>query len=113
VIGEHRLRRFFRAFADDIVEVNRSVLAGYSPYDFVAAEKHGQLMQVAAARGLHKYPELAFDAADACNNISLDARRALLASKALVIPEVNETDRAFPRVGGSMRADDSVGRFGK
>lgn len=113
MIGESQLRRFFRAYADDILEVNRGVLAGYSPYDLVAAEKHGQLMQVAAARGLHKYPELAFDAADACNHISLDARRALQASKAMVIPGVNDTDRAFQRVGNSVRADDTVSRFGK
>jgi len=109
VIGEHRLRRFFRAYADDIVEVNRGVLEEYSPYDYVAAEKHGQLMQVAAARGLHKYPELAFDAADACCNISLDARRALMASKALVIPDNNFTDRPFAGVGGKVRTADFLG----
>jgi len=109
MVGERRLRRFFRAYADDILEVNRGVLAEYSPYDFVAAEKYGQLMQVAAARGLHKYPELAFDAADACCGISLDARRALLASKALVLPDNNTTDRPFVGVGGAARGAASFG----
>lgn len=109
VIGTHRLRRFFRAYADEIVEVNRTVVEGYSPYDYVAVEKHGQLMQVAAERGLHKYPELAFDAADACTKISSDARRALAASKAHVIPRLNGTDRPFVRVGDEVRTADGLG----
>lgn len=92
-IGESQLRRFFRAYADDIAEVARTVLEEYTPYDAVAAEKHGQLMQVATARGLHKYPEYCFDAADACLNMSIDARRAVLASKAYVVPRVNTTDK--------------------
>lgn len=92
VIGEAQVRRFFRAYADDIAEVTRGVLAAYDPYDYVAIEKHGQLMQVATERGLHKYPEYAFDAADACLNMSIEARRAVMASKAFVLPRVNATD---------------------
>jgi len=91
-VGASQLRRFFRAYADDIVEVTRGVLQGYDPYDVVAVEKHGQLMQVATARGLHKYPEFAFDAADACLHMSLEARRAVLASKSYVLPKANTTD---------------------
>jgi hypothetical protein len=106
MIGETKLRRFFRAYADDILEVNREVIRGYSPYDFVAAEKYGQLMQVAAARGLHKYPELAFDAADACTEISLEARRALQTSKSIVIPQYNNTDRPFIRTGAGTGGTD-------
>jgi len=106
MIGESQLRRFFRAYADEIAEVNRDVIRGYSPYDFVAAEKYGQLMQIAAARGLHKYPELAFDAADACSNISLDARRALQTSKSIVIPLYNATDRPFIRPGSGLGGTD-------
>jgi len=107
-IGAAQLRRFFRAFADDIVDVARGVLRGYDPYDVVAAEKHGQLMQVATSRGLHKYPEYAFDAADACLQMSLEARRAVLASKALVLPKMNTTDRMSGSTGHSIFADDSV-----
>jgi hypothetical protein len=108
-IGENQLRRFFRAYADEIAEVARSVLAEYTPYDPVAAEKHGQLMQVATARGLHKYPEYCFDAADACLNMSIDARRAVMASKAFVIPKINTTDRLPDLAGPAMAAGDNVG----
>jgi len=106
LVGEFQLRRFFRAYADDIREVNLGVIHDYTPYDFVAAEKYGQLMQVAAARGLHKYPELAFDAADACTDISLDARRALQTSKAIVLPAYNGTDRPFVRPGSGIGGTD-------
>jgi hypothetical protein len=107
MIGENQLRRFFRAFANEIADVNREVIRGYSPYDPIAAEKYGQLMQIAATRGLHKYPELAFDAADACTNISLDARRALQTSKSIVIPAYNATDRPFNRPGSGLGSTDS------
>lgn len=110
-IGATQLRRFFRAYADDIVDVARGVMRGYDPYDPVAVEKHGWLMQVATSRGLHKYPEYAFDAADACLHISLEARRAVLASKALVIPKINTTDRASVVVGQSVGADDTSSQF--
>jgi len=106
MIGESQLRRFFRAYADEIVEVNRTVIAEYDPYNFVAAEKYGQLMQVAVTRGLHKFPEYAFDAADACLNMSVDVRRAVLASKSFVIPKINMTDRLPAAVGQSVNADD-------
>jgi len=109
-IGENQLRRFFRAYADEIVEVAQTVLAEFNPHDPVAAEKHGQLMQVATARGLHKYPEYCFDAADACLNMSIDARRAVMASKAFVIPRVNTTDRIPDLAGASAAAGEaSVG----
>jgi len=111
-IGSSQMRRFFRAYADDIVDVARGVLRGFDPYDFVAMEKHGQLMQVATARGLHKYPEFAFDAADACLHMSLEVRRAVLASKALVLPKVNTTDRVSVVPGQSVLADDASSQFG-
>jgi hypothetical protein len=92
-IGESQLRRFFRAYADDIAEVARGVIQTYNPYDAVATDKYGQLMQVAAERGMHKFPEYAFDAADACLTISMDVRRAIMASKNVVLPRVNMTDQ--------------------
>lgn len=113
MIGESQLRRFFRTYADEIAEVNRSVMAEYSPYDYVAAEKHGQLMQIAVTRGLHKFPEYAFDAADACINMSVDARRAVLASKAFVIPKINTTDRLPDAAPVSVGADDASSQFGR
>jgi len=78
-------RRFFRAYADDIVEVNRAVIASVSSYDVNSLDKYGQLMQVAAERGLHKYPYLAHDSADACLFLSLEERRAVMASKRHVL----------------------------
>jgi len=108
LIGEVQLRRFFRAYADEIVEVARGVLASYDPYDAIAIEKRGQLIQVATERGLHKYPEYAFDAADACLQISVEARRAVMASKAFVLPRVNTTDGMPVPVAQSF-AKDSLG----
>lgn len=88
------LRRFFRAFADDITETNRQVIDSYDPYDPVSAEQHGWLMQVAAERGLHRYPHLAHDSADACVRISHAERMAVAASKRLVLGStVNSADR--------------------
>jgi len=84
VLGSNA-RRFFRAFADDIAEVNRAVLAGISSYDPESLDKYGQLMQVATERGLHKYPYLAHDSADACLTLSLEERRAVIASKRHVL----------------------------
>jgi len=107
-IGADQVRRFFRAYADEIVEVSRGVLRGYDPYDVVAIEKHGQLMQVATARGLHKFPEYAFDAADACLHMSLEARRAVLASKAFVLPKVNTTDAMDGLPGQGIFSDQST-----
>lgn len=92
-------RRFFRAFADEIADVNLAVLRAYDPYDVKAAEKHGQLMQVAIARGLHKYPHLAHDSSDAGLRISLEERFALATSKRLVLPSViNSVDKTADRV---------------
>jgi len=104
MIGEVQLRRFFRAYADEIVEVARGVLGAFDPYDAVAVEKRGQLIQVATERGLHKYPEYAFDAADGCLHISVEARRAVMASKAFVLPRVNTTDGMPVSVGQSFTA---------
>jgi len=91
-------RRFFRAYADEIVEVNREVLAVYDPYDPVAAERSSQLIQVAVERGLQKFPYLAHDSSDACT-LTTDERMAVLASKRLVIPNsLNNADRLPDRV---------------
>jgi len=88
-------RRFYRAFADEIKEVNRAVLADYDPYDHVKAEKHGWLMQVALERGIHRYPYLAHDSADACVDIKIAERIAISNSKRMVIGStINAVDRA-------------------
>lgn len=92
-------RRFFRAYADDIADVNVEVIRGYDAYDPVAAEKHGQLMQVAVERGLQKFPHLAHDSSDACLRIGVEARTALMASKRSILEGgVNKADGVRTRV---------------
>jgi hypothetical protein len=106
------MRRFFRAYADDITEVNRAVLAAYDPYNPVAAEQHGWIMQVATERGLQRYPYLAHDSADACININTTERLALINSKRAVLASVtNSADRAFgnPRVQTADKFDSTTG----
>jgi len=94
-------RRFFRAFADDIADVNRQVLAEYDPYDPESIEKHGQLMQVAVERGLQKYPYLAHDSSDAGVRLSIEERMALMASKRVVLGStINKADKIQERVAG-------------
>jgi hypothetical protein len=92
-------RRFFRAYADEIADVNREVLDAFDMYDPSLMEKHGQLVQVAVTRGLQKYPWLAHDSSDAGIRVSMEERFALLASKRLVLPNVENTvDKLAPRV---------------
>jgi len=94
-------RRFFRAYADEIADVNREVLAAFDPYDPVAAEKYGQLMQVAVERGLQKYPYLAHDSSDAGTRLSVEERVALVASKRSVLTStVNNADKIVVRAPG-------------
>jgi len=88
-------RRFYRAFADVTVEVNKEVLASYDPYNPVSSEMYGWLQQAASDRGLHKYPYLAHDTADSATKLSAHERVALTVSKERAIPGVNNTDRAF------------------
>jgi len=93
-------RRFFRAFSDEIADVNREVVASFDPYDAAAAEKHGQLMQVAVERGLQKYPHLSHDSSDAGARLSVEERVAVIASKRLVLPSAtNNADKLAPRAG--------------
>jgi len=111
------LRRFFRAFANEIREVNNEVLKSYDPYDPVSAEYHGWLMQVATERGLQRYPHLAHDSADACTDLSPSERAAVAASKRTVLATVeNSADSlaANPRVGVGRYNSTTLGmEFGK
>lgn len=92
-------RRFFRAFADEVADLNREVIASYDAYDPTTVEKHGQLMQVAIERGLQKFPYLAHDSSDAGVRVTVEERVALAASKRLVLPSVvNNADKLAARV---------------
>jgi len=87
-------RRFFRAYADDITDVNRRVIREFDPMDPESAEVHGQMQQIAVERGLIKYPYLIHDSADAGILLSNDERQALVASKRFVLlSTVNNVDR--------------------
>jgi len=76
------------------------VLTAYDPYDPVAVEMHSQIRQVAVERGLQKYPQFAHDSSDACTNLSIEERMAIMGSKRLVLSSVeNKADAMPPRVG--------------
>lgn len=105
-------RRFFRAFADDTKDVNKKVLAEYDAYDHVKAERWGWLQQVAYERGLHRYPYLAHDSADACIDLAPAERAALAASLVLVVGSTNNSaDRlkANNRVASADGFDSTTG----
>lgn len=88
------LRRFFRAYADEVTQVNQAVLDAYNPLDIEAVERHSWLMQVATERGLLKYPQLAHDSSDKCQSITPGERMAISSSKVSVFGNiVNAVDR--------------------
>jgi len=100
-------RRFFRTYADDIADVNRKVLADYDPYNDVSTEKWSWLMDVAAGRGLVRYPYLAHDSADACLHLTLPERAALAASKVEVLSKVaNVAD--YVHSNARMKVDETA-----
>lgn len=86
ILGDD-IRRFFRAYADDVAAVNREVLDNYYPANPESVEMHGQLMQVAFDRGIEKFPYLAHDSADACTFLSIEERNALASSKKHVLSQ--------------------------
>lgn len=93
-------RRFFRAYADEVINCLRGVVHRYTPYDPEAAEMYAAVMQVAVARGLQKYPHLIHDSSDAAIGLSIEERVALQASKRMVIQStVNAADSVSGRVG--------------
>jgi len=87
------LRRFFRAFAEEIKEVNKAVLDDYDPYDVNKAEKHSWLLEVAMDRGLMRFPYLAHDSSDKCALTPVE-RAAVSVSKTSVFGSIiNAPDR--------------------
>jgi len=91
------LRRFFRAYADDVIVVVKQVLQEYDPYDPVKMERHGWVIDAAHKRGLFRFPHLIADSADAALDISPVERQAVLASKAVSVKSTtNSADRLRP-----------------
>jgi len=107
-------RRFFRAFADDIAAVNKEVLDAYDYYDPESVEKVGYIRQIAAIRGLHKYPRLIHDSSDAGTDLSYDERAAVANSKRVVLEStVNRADSWLaPRTKGAEPGDSTVAMAG-
>jgi len=107
------MRRFFRAYADEITTVNREVLKKYDPYDVVSAEKWGWLQQVAFDRGMQRHPHLSHDSADACLQLDPSERAALASSKVSVLARVqNAPDRlnANSRVSTADGYNSTIGQ---
>lgn len=87
------LRRFFRSFATEIMEVNKKILADYDPYNPTNAEKHDWLLEVAMDRGLMRFPYLAHDSSDKCSLTPVE-RAAVSSSKTSVFGSIiNAADR--------------------
>lgn len=75
------MRRYYRAYADETIQVNLAVIKNYTANDPVAAEQYGWLTQVATERGLHKFPHLAHDSAEAALTLTHEERLAVQAAK--------------------------------
>jgi len=102
-------RRFFRAYADDIAEVNRSVLHDFDPMDPESVEVFGQMSQIAVERGLVKFPHLIHDSADAGITLSNDERNALIASKRYTLrANVNNVDKVPTHNDAKMEYETGV-----
>jgi len=98
-LGEAQ-RRFFRAFADVVMVNNKRILNADDPNDIVTLEQAENLRQVAAERGLQRFPYLCHDTADACSSLNDTERSALMASKSMVFAaSVNMADRNRFRSG--------------
>lgn len=105
-LGEAQ-RRFFRAFADEVLNNNKRILMSDDPDDIVALEQASMLRQVASARGLSRFPHLCHDSADACSDLSDTESSALLASKAMVFattPNMADRGRFRPGQSGASEA---------
>lgn len=96
VVGED-LRRLFRELADVVRQVVRTVLHDTAgSRDPVAVRNRRDIYMVAYDRNLSQHPDLAFDAADACTDLTISERLAVAGSKAVV------TSRSFDAVGNMV-----------
>lgn len=104
------LRRFFRAYADEVRENNQRVLnAAKNTHDIVAQEKAAWIREVAFERGLTRHPDLAHDTADACWNLRPHERAALAVSKGTVFSgSVNVADQVHARPSGTRDGAGSI-----
>lgn len=110
------LRRFFRTNANEVRETNKKVLTWASSPKIDEYERYQWLVQVAAERGLARYPDLAHDSAEACWNLDPAERAALANSKTAVtsstsnfVDTVSANSRT-PAQRGTVFDNPAVGR---
>jgi hypothetical protein len=112
------VRRFFRAYADEVRAVNRRVLAEAALGTNLDMVEHGKhIMQVAASRGLRRFPDLCHDTSDHCRNLSVTEFDSIRASSSGIfasqengadmvrlyrekLAQVPQTSRSTPAVTG-------------
>lgn len=88
------LRRFFRAYADETVEILRALLAHPDQHDYAIRDKCDLIRSVALDRGLTRFPHLIADNAEMCTNLPTVEHTAITSAKASKLEEViNVADR--------------------
>lgn len=109
-------RRFFRALANEVRDVNKKVIAEGGQRNIEKRERLEWLLQVASDRGLSRYPELAHDSADACWGLDPAQRAALANSKMAVLSRVDNfvdstsSNARMRNGGGTVNHNPAVGR---
>jgi len=106
------LRRFFRAYANEVVDACHELYHNCDFEDPDMVELRQQMIQVADKRGISRHPWLIADCAEAATNVSPGEYAAVMASKQTVIGgTTNAVDRR--NVAGPIRSmdnyDSSVG----
>jgi len=88
------LRRFFRAYADETVDLLKDVLNHPDQFHESVRDKRDLIMNVANDRGLSRYPHLIGDNAEACTNLAVTEHSAIALSKRSKLESnINVADR--------------------
>jgi len=104
-IGPENVRRYARAYADQIRDVVRSVLRGATFDDYDMADLREEIYRIANARGMQRHPDLCFDVADHCTGLAQNERNAIASAKEIVLTStVNAVDRGLA-TGRAIGAD--------
>lgn len=105
-------RRFFRTFANAVIAACRQVIEHCDFEDAEMVDIRQQLILLAQARNIARYPHLCADCADAATDVSSNEFHAIMQSKATVIAgaanSVDKRSSAFP-IRSADNYDSSVG----
>jgi len=114
-------RRFFRTYANELIEACRQAIYRCDFNDEEAVEKRKLLLLHAQARGVTRYPHLCADCTDAATDLSVNEYHAVLSSKQVVLANtansVDKRSSAFPMrsadnfdssVGASIRNENDI-----